>query len=232
MKIIDNNKDYYDFYEGVYGIDEKVVYDRRNSVGYNDFLKDLSFRTPVKNPGKSFEAEINRISVRIGFNIYEFEKDKIPEEEVDVIGLEANLWSGYITGKSWSMPDEVYVESKGGWVQNPRRITREELEGSQDKESQDIPAIEIKMWNDYEHSTPLTDNVVGYDWSVCNPILRDYPVVINYILPETVWQGVYEFITTMSEKKIVDNRTDLEHIESAGFDKKTSFRKDKKKKKR
>lgn len=32
MKIIDKNKDYYDFLMGVYGQDPKAVYDRRGSA--------------------------------------------------------------------------------------------------------------------------------------------------------------------------------------------------------
>ena len=31
MKIIDRNKDYYDYLQGIYGMDELVVYDRRDS---------------------------------------------------------------------------------------------------------------------------------------------------------------------------------------------------------
>ncbi|MBQ2175011.1 MAG: hypothetical protein II453_08095 [Alphaproteobacteria bacterium] len=31
MKIIDNKKDYYDYLSGIYGIDDLIVYDRRNS---------------------------------------------------------------------------------------------------------------------------------------------------------------------------------------------------------
>ena len=35
MKILTprNNKDYYDYLTGIYGIDEKVVYDRRHIIG-------------------------------------------------------------------------------------------------------------------------------------------------------------------------------------------------------
>ena len=35
MKIIDKKKDYYDYLSGIYGIDDKVVYDRRGAVVLN-----------------------------------------------------------------------------------------------------------------------------------------------------------------------------------------------------
>ena len=56
-----------------------------------------------------------------------------------------------------------------------------------------------------------------------NPILRD-TYVTKVIPPETVWKYVYEYLSSLRDKPIVDTRTDLEHLESHGFDKKKSFR--------
>ena len=54
MRIIDSKKDYYDYLQGIIGIDDKVTYDRRGSnvicesgllvpYGYNVFLSDKIF---------------------------------------------------------------------------------------------------------------------------------------------------------------------------------------------
>ena len=56
-----------------------------------------------------------------------------------------------------------------------------------------------------------------------NPILRD-TYITKVIPPETVWKYVYEYLSSLRDKPIVDTRTDLEHLESHGFDKKKSFR--------
>ena len=44
MKIIDNKKDYYDYLESIYGIDDFVVYDHRGSVSLNSNKAHLSGR--------------------------------------------------------------------------------------------------------------------------------------------------------------------------------------------
>ena len=59
---------------------------------------------------------------------------------------------------------------------------------------------------------------------VDNPILKDLPIT-GLIPAEEIWQAIYDYLLKQKEPKIVDNRTDKEHIESAGFDTVTSFRK-------
>ena len=56
-----------------------------------------------------------------------------------------------------------------------------------------------------------------------NPILfRTY--IPKFIEPMEVWNNLYEYISSLRDKEIVDNRTNDMHIESNGFDKKISFR--------
>lgn len=42
---------------------------------------------------------------------------------------------------------------------------------------------------------------------------------------EQVFEHVHEFLLSLNDKTIVDSRTDTQKLESAGFDRKTSFRK-------
>lgn len=56
-----------------------------------------------------------------------------------------------------------------------------------------------------------------------NPILfRTY--IPKFISPEEVWNNLYEYISSLRDKEIVDTRTNEQHIESHGFDRKISFR--------
>ena len=56
-----------------------------------------------------------------------------------------------------------------------------------------------------------------------NPIMEG--TWIPSVIPaEEIWNNVTDYLLAIKEKPIIDNRTDIEHIESAGFDKKTSFR--------
>ena len=56
-----------------------------------------------------------------------------------------------------------------------------------------------------------------------NPIFEG--TWIPSIIPaEEIWNNVTDYLLSIKEPKIVDNRTDVQHLESHGFDKKTSFR--------
>ena len=60
--------------------------------------------------------------------------------------------------------------------------------------------------------------------TISNPLLGQFDFIKKYIPPEEAWQKIYDCISKMNDKEIVDNRSDIEHLESAGFDRKTSFR--------
>jgi hypothetical protein len=61
-----------------------------------------------------------------------------------------------------------------------------------------------------------------YD-SLENPLLKDTPMP-SFVSAEEVWRNLYEYLSSLKDKEIFDGRTDEEHIESAGMDKKASFR--------
>ena len=56
-----------------------------------------------------------------------------------------------------------------------------------------------------------------------NPILEG-TWIPSMIPAEEVWNNITDYLLSIKEPKIVDNRTDVQHLESHGFDKKTSFR--------
>ena len=58
---------------------------------------------------------------------------------------------------------------------------------------------------------------------VVNPILCE-TYIPKVIPPDEMWKTIYEFLSSQKEKPIVDSRSDIQKLESAGFDKNTSFR--------
>jgi len=56
-----------------------------------------------------------------------------------------------------------------------------------------------------------------------NPILYS-TYIPKFIDPYEMWNNIYEYISSLRDKEIVDTRTNEQHIESHGFDKKISFR--------
>lgn len=56
-----------------------------------------------------------------------------------------------------------------------------------------------------------------------NPILYS-TYIPKFIDPYEVWNNLYEYISSLRDKEFTDSRTNDQHIESHGFDKKISFR--------
>lgn len=56
-----------------------------------------------------------------------------------------------------------------------------------------------------------------------NPILYS-TYIPKFIDPYEMWNNIYEYISSLRDKEIVDTRTNEQHIESHGFDKRISFR--------
>lgn len=65
---------------------------------------------------------------------------------------------------------------------------------------------------------------VDMDRLIVNPILSG-TYITKLIPPEEIWKAIYELLSSQKEKPIIDTRSDIQKLESAGFDKKISFRK-------
>ena len=200
MKIIDNKKDYYDYLMGIYGIDEKIVYDRRTSITKDYFFKSNGYefeqgKTPLDN---AYE-----MILRVGNMQYVFSRNKD-------------------TNFKWVMPKISYRGYYRGYMQqvetinNPRRISDEELEEMKDN---DCPIVLKLYYSDKRAYWYDRGGIV-----IKNPILSTFGVIPKFIPANEIWENVYDFISHKNDKKIVDNRTDVEKLESHGFDKRTSFR--------
>ena len=82
----------------------------------------------------------------------------------------------------------------------------------------------IMSYKDY--SSRLRDTLnIEYDAKDClpNPILIGTPIV-SLIPPQDIYNELSTYISSLNETEIVDTRTDVQKAESAGFDRKTSFR--------
>lgn len=199
MKIIDNKKDYYDYLMGIYGIDEKIVYDRRDSITKEYFCKSKCYSWyPNENP---FDSAYE-MTLRVGNMQYKFVRNKDTDYKWDMPKI---AYRGYYRGYSRQ------VET----ITNPMRISDEELEHWKEN---DCPIVlTISYSRDYWWNR-------GSDIVVRNPILSTFGVIPKFIPANEIWENVYDFISHRNDKKIVDNRTDVEKLEAHGFDKRNSFR--------
>ena len=77
------------------------------------------------------------------------------------------------------------------------------------------------LYNDNEGKFDVTKEML--EQRIDNPILYS-TYIPKFIDPYEMWNNIYEYISSLRDKEIVDTRTNEQHIESNGFDKKISFR--------
>lgn len=76
-------------------------------------------------------------------------------------------------------------------------------------------------WLGGEEKFIISDEMM--EQKINNPILYS-TYIPKFIDPSQMWNNIYEYLSSLRDKEIVDTRTNEQHIESHGFDKKISFR--------
>ena len=228
MKIIDNKKDYYDYLASIYGIDDLVVYDRRGSVTLNpdrvlshgmDYyfshrilfldkplsekkywsLKSISKQREAKAVKHKFnktfkEGDVYHFVLEVGYTHYRFEVERWKDEKT---------------------PNLAHVET----------TLLDTLKDVRQRYSE-VPMCIIPCQAQYfrwSHEERWEEIKNSLTHRIENPILAD-TFIPKMIPPTDIWQALYEYLSSLRDKPFTDSRSDVQKLESAGFDKKTSFR--------
>jgi hypothetical protein len=222
MKIIDNKKDYYDYLQGILGMDEKVTYDRRGSTvigpsefydfdfpsGYDLYFSKKPFKCDEQKKlirhweSSTYEERTKRFGGKWKYS------DKIEEGSIYHLLLEV----GY---HQFIFEIERYLDKDGKLVIDTRLVDERTVE--KDKKETTAPLLIAPLHFKY---CDVKDKVNGID----NPILSK-TWIPGYIPAQDMWNMLYEYISSLNDKEFTDTRTNEQHIESHGFDKKISFRK-------
>lgn len=211
MKILTprNNKDYYDYLTGIYGIDDKVVYDRR-------------------------EFTILASTDSVFFNHTALEKDT-PKKEVRTrkwIGRHYKWVTEYQATELYCMLEvglkwyffhvDRYLDATSHVCLDWKVITTKEI--TKDKKLGIAPMSFFKAFRTYSWwDDEKLDVKVDQSDAIPNPILKGTPIA-SLITAQEIYHSLYAYISSLNDFVIIDNRTDIEKAESAGFDRKTSFR--------
>lgn len=216
MKILTprNNKDYYDYLTGIYGIDEKVVFDRRKFTIISRLdLPIFSYKPLEKDaPKKEIPSWLWR-------------DKKVPEYECAKFEclLEAGL-------KWFFFEVERYLDNNSKLCIDWKLVKRKDV-----SKRQRISPSPITFFTDYSSyryhgwSIGLTEDEryhrieVKDEDTFSNPILSGTPIP-SLIPAEEIYNLLCCYISSLNDIEIIDTRTDVEKAESAGFDRKTSFR--------
>ena len=211
MKILTprKNKDYYDYLSGIYGIDEKVVYDRRRFT----VLKSLD--TPFFNYKR---LETDRPKKEDRYLEWNGRKHQWVTKHIGVIYkcmLEVGL-------KWYFLETERFLDDSTNVCIDWKLVKTMEISKSQHLGK--TPMTFIKAFNDYTSIRRGTLDIrVDEKNSVSNPILSGTPIPA-IISPQDLYNDLSSYISSLNDKEFVDNRTDVQKAESAGFNRNTSFR--------
>jgi hypothetical protein len=198
MKIISGFKDYYDFVQGQFGIDALITYERH----FNAFNRN----------GSISKNKWEKISIN--------EQPKLKHLENFIFAICGDLYFVANLNDTLYFGPEALVELlKIKEIQKPlHRMFDPEIRHFERMSKIHLTHTDI---NDKENCPILILNKNG-NGGYKNPRLSDFgfPKIID---PQTLFISISQFLTR--EPIILDKRTDIQHLEAAGFDKKVSFRK-------
>jgi hypothetical protein len=200
--IIDKNKDYYDYYMGIYGIDKTITYDRRGSTVLSEkrLLDSITHEFNATKSIEYFVLEVGTIQYLFRVNV----DYKLPYK----LSQFTEPYKGEFSLNNVFKDHRHYFETEISLV--PARINHGWY--WQNKRNEDKV---VKSWREIE---------VQSDKMVSNPILKDTSIA-SFIDPKDIWIELTNFISSKYNDKTVNIvNTDMDKIVNHGFDKKSSFR--------
>ncbi len=221
MKILSKRgeKDYYDYISGIYGIDDTVVYDRRKSHRINDIIGDFGKNVMATDGVKRVISHYWRARSFRNYDKVKKRESGFTEGNIFHFIIDCGYYRYVFEGERYLKTPESKEVDIDYLLLNKFRIKR-------NKNNENVPIIlyygdksnRSYLFNDKPEPEP--SNFYG---SLENPLLKDTPMP-SFVSAEEVWRNLYEYLSSLKDKEIFDGRTDEEHIESAGMDKKASFR--------
>lgn len=211
MKILTtrSNKDYYDYLTGIYGIDDKVIYDRREFTILSNSVSLFFNRTLLEK-----DAPKKKIRTRKWVGRHWKWETEYKATELYCM-LEVGL-------KWYFFQVDRYLDEESNVCLDWKIITTKEI--TKDKRIGIAPITFFKAFETYSWWTEATlDLKIDKSDAIMNPIIHGTPIA-SLIPAQEIYNLLYAYLSTLNDVEIIDNRTDLEKAESAGFDHRISFR--------
>lgn len=207
MLILSGIKDYYDHCVAFYGLDNHVVYDRTKYVD----VKDYEFFTKKVRWNEKFLESKTR-----------WEKnEKGKYKKVTKMVGEFLYFILEVGDTHYIFEVERYKDEKNNLFMNHKLI---EVKENVKKIVEDavIALIPCNYYFNFWEGVHKISNI-HKQFIVINPILKD-TFIPSYIESSDIYMKIYNWILSTKEKPIIDKRTDVQKLESQGFDKFSSFR--------
>jgi hypothetical protein len=244
MKIISNFKDYYDYLQGVYGMDEKIIYNRRTREIQETWQKKTSSYAITSNEEVAGVYRPKHIRDNIPQQVYRY--------DLSVCGIRYEIFTymGKYYGGIEAVSEllEILTPLKDTIIEveypqyaqmNINRFLRDKLNVEMVDSYLYFADSEFYTYSSqYKHLQETDDNekygepVILYaekhdKYSSGNDILTNVRLsdfgMGSFLPADEAFLKIGTFLSR--EKPVTDNRDDIAKLESYGFDKKTSFRK-------
>jgi hypothetical protein len=199
MIIISKFKDYYDHLQGIYGRDEKAIYERKPLMFKNNKWIDVSLNMVDTWLCKDDDITYETIAICGKLYYYFKYKNKIYHNYEIIEAVD-------ITFKKYRDLYLLFYDSKYSYVKGKIHIKKYIKELKLDTNINDVENCPVFLVNS----------------KIKNPRLKDFEIS-KLLEPKDIYIQINSFL--LKEKEIKDNRTNNEIITSNGFDLKTSFRK-------
>ena len=216
MKIIDKNKDYYDYLQGVWGQDPKAVYARTGSVKLRPQDRPFFLAKNLPKGVIAWQGELILTCGATAHHIY-FENTGNGVIAEEFLSHEVARPEGAAPLLlEWFLHEFVEM-NYGTRVYRTRPYNKDSYcQLCTDRALGTVSAS--TKWRT-RISKKRFEKIQGrYE----NPILSTVPLLV--VPAEKVFDEIQAYLLSLHDKEIPDQRTDIEKLEAAGFDKKTSFR--------
>ena len=211
MRILDKTKEFYDYIVSQYGIDNQIILDRRNKEEHyfpND-IHNWVFNY-LWNTSLHFVLEVGYVQYLFQVDYVEGKIQnvnlvKIFESACQIIDYQAEFQKINRSKSTYKLKIRKYLTSYTTNFYNVESLHR---------------AINHKE---------ITIDTLRFD-QLSNISVRKNKEYVNlnpfakFLDPEEVYQQIYNYLISKKDIKIEDTRSDVQKLESKGFDKKTSFR--------
>ena len=226
MNIISKYKEYYDYIQSFYGIDKDIVLDRRKTWEGSYVTDGGSWFLRNKNHHCHYyviEIGTNQYVIKVTYKInencnvndniytpdnYMFILDKV--ELIHTFISEKQLIDIQINGKS------------DGWIYS--HYNRQRKEDITTNSPTNVYEIDDDIFKFFKGDKIRLNDIVYYSYRMNNDEYVKLDKVAGLIPAQEAYDAIYNFLINKREPNVVDSRTDVQKLEGAGFDKKTSFR--------
>ena len=211
MKIISGGKkDYYDYLTGIYGIDEHVVYDRRDGQVFKLFSHGYQIFVKEHDRWSDKHREMIR---KYHYVNGKGKLDYIPQGKLYYFILEIGF-------NQLLFQIERYLDDNNEVQLVPTLLEKKEIKKK--RSTAPVSYIPVDCYKSYLDNDYNINNYRMYD-EVKNPIFSG-TWVTSFIPAEEMYDMIYNYLLAIKEPEIIDSRSNDQKIESFGFDTKTSFR--------